>query len=65
MAKKKEEELFKKTQRSLIASLLYNSDKSSDVFELVESEDFHEAILEIIYDSILNVSRKGLSLIHI
>ena len=59
MAKKKEEELFKKTQRSLIASLLYNSDKASDVFELVESEDFHEAILEIIYDSILNVSRKG------
>lgn len=50
-------ELYKEAQRRLIGSLLYDGEGVNKVLEIVTAEDFEEPDLQIIFESIVNVSR--------
>lgn len=50
-------DLYKESQRRLIGSLLADEASATRVFELVSALDFEEPALQLIFESILNVSR--------
>lgn len=54
---KNESDLYKKSQRMLIASLIYNGSDATRVFELITPEDFQEPSFQLIADAILELIR--------
>lgn len=57
-----ERELYNQAQRRLISSLIYNSENTSRVFELVNSLDFEEPSFELIFTAITDLARKDESI---
>jgi len=52
-------DLYKESQRRLIGSLLADSESANRVFEIVNSLDFEEIPLQLIFESAVNVSREN------
>lgn len=52
-------ELYKQAQRRLVASLVYNSEKASRIFEIVQPNDFEEPALELIFTAMTEIHRKN------
>lgn len=50
--------LYERSQRRLIGSLLYSSDGSNDILGMVTSEDFDDPAMEAYYKSISNVAKR-------
>jgi len=57
-----ESDLYKKSQRMLIASLIYNGSDATRVFELITPEDFQEPSFQLIADAIVELIRTDIKI---
>lgn len=51
--------LYKQVQRRLVATLLYDSTSANRVLEIVTTEDIEEPALELIFNAILDITRRN------